>query len=130
MVDKTTTTRRGRIMAKISLTKLAITITTISIIAAIPGVYLHEYIHYRQADCHIENQGKTFTQRMKWTLEPPLNNEEPSAIAVINLSGCPSPNKVNEKEPVFYQTIFQLTLTITAIYLIIKHKKNWVTKQK
>ena len=85
--------------------------TAFAIVLFIPSVYLHEYIHYRQTDCHIENGGRGFFQRMHWGKIDEDSSFWESAGAYMNASGCPSSTQGSEFGAYFWQFLFLGTAT-------------------
>lgn len=78
----------------------------------IPSVYVHEYTHYIQAGCHIENDGVGFFERMSWGSGPEYMEKEP--LAYIDVGGCKRPRKVNEWGALVVHFLFMLVTTLSV----------------
>lgn len=75
------------------------------------NIYVHEYIHYRQADC-----SDCFFQRFGWGWK----EEAPSgAVAYMDVSGCPEPEDVNEWQPLTFNFAFSLVYMALAVRFLI-----------
>lgn len=76
----------------------------------LPGnIYVHEYVHYLQGSCDVENSGRGFFDRMNWGN---TGFTQGYSLAYINVSGCETPERLNEWQPYVVNFIIVIILSL------------------
>jgi len=106
--------------------KELVVVLALTTLACVPlHIYGHEYIHYLQAGCHIENDGRGFLDRMGWGWE----EEAPeSAVAYVEITDCATVSRPNEVEPLLFNSILALSTSWVVGSLVFKKYSRKIEK--
>lgn len=76
------------------------------------NIYVHEYIHYRQAGCNDD-----FLGRFGWGWK---EGAPSGAVAYMDITHCSGTERVNEFEPLIFNFIFSITYVTLATRFVLQ----------
>lgn len=91
------------------------------------NIYVHEYIHYRQASCQEVRCQRDFLDRFGWGWK----EDAPSgAVAYMDVSGCPTTERVNEWEPLTFNLAFSIVYIGAFSYFLHSNTGSFVPNEE